>query len=71
MITTEDGERVDSGWVQHITSRLNYMKWLIGKRDPARFGDTAAQTNVAVGVSVSSPKFVINAPESFFEDRTE
>lgn len=40
MIVAEDGtERVDSGWVQHITSRLNYMKWLMSKRDPKRYGD--------------------------------
>lgn len=40
MIVGEDGsERVDPGWVSHITSRLNYMKWMMGKRDPAQFGD--------------------------------
>lgn len=40
MIVAEDGtERVDSGWVQHITSQLNYFKWLMSKRDPKRYGD--------------------------------
>ena len=54
MIVAEDGtERVDSGWVQHITSRANYTKWLISKRDPKRYGDAAAQTTVNVGVVVA------------------
>jgi len=53
MIVGEDGtERVDSGWVQHITSRLNYTKWLISKRDPKRFGEKDQNTNVTVGVGV-------------------
>lgn len=46
MIVGEDGsERVDSGWVQHTTSQLNYLKWMIAKRDPERFGDKV-QNNV-------------------------
>jgi hypothetical protein len=54
MIVGEDGTaRVDSGWVQHITSRANYTKWLIAKRDPKRFGDAAASTTVNVGVGVT------------------
>lgn len=70
MITSEDGtERVDSGWVQHINSRLNYLKWLIAKRDPDRYGDATTQNNVNVGVSVGCPQIVVNAPPSFFEDR--
>lgn len=54
MIVTEDGERVDPGWVAHTTSRLNYKKWLISKRDPDNFGDGRdASTTVNVGVSVA------------------
>lgn len=54
MIVGEDGsERVDPGWVAHMTSRLNYQKWMIGRYDPKRFGDAAPTTNVTVGVSVN------------------
>lgn len=56
MIRGEDGaERVDPGWVQHVNSRLNYTRWLMGKRDPLRFGDQADKSttvNVGVGVQV-------------------
>lgn len=52
-IISEDGsERVDPGWVQHITSQLNYTKWLISKRDPETFGDAGKATNINVGVGV-------------------
>lgn len=53
MIASEDGERVDPGWVQHVTSRLNYLKWLIAKRDPKRYGEQPAQTTVNVENTVS------------------
>jgi len=40
MIRSEDGSaRVDPGWVQHITSQLNWIKWVASKRDSARYGD--------------------------------
>lgn len=54
-IVSEDGsERVDSGWVQHVTSRLNYLKWFAGKRDPKRYGDAVANQTVNVGVAVNT-----------------
>jgi hypothetical protein len=52
-ISGEGGVRVDPGWVSHLTSKLNYIKWLMAKRDRERFGDQPTQVNVGVNVEVA------------------
>jgi hypothetical protein len=63
-----DFARVDSGWVQHITSRANWNKWLLGCRDSARYGDKAQSITVGVGVSVA-PQIVLQMPEELLAVR--
>lgn len=66
-MTGKDGEeRVDSGWVQHVNTRLNYDRWLMGRRNPKVYGDTAASTTVNVGVV---PQIVLNMPVELLQAR--
>ncbi len=42
--TTKFGSKVDSGWVAWLNTKLNWIKWLMSKRNPAMYGDATSVT---------------------------